>query len=68
MLLVPASSAPWHHQAYNPPTVNTSIEFNTKINIYTFEILMKHSMVIEEKSDPKMSSGPVLILVNLDFP
>ena len=32
---------------------NTLIQFNTKMNIYTFKILMRHSMIIEEKNDPE---------------
>ena len=31
----------------------STLQFNNKMNIYTFKILMKHSMIIEEKNDPE---------------
>jgi hypothetical protein len=31
----------------------STLQFNNKMNIYTFKVLMKHSMNIEEKNDPE---------------
>ncbi len=40
-----------HSNPFKPPTVNTWIKLDTKMNIYPFKILMKHSMKLDIPTD-----------------